>query len=58
MDPIIRAFLDSVTGGLRAKGELFGELQRDVADRFGLVDPVDRREILDCLDALLADDLA
>jgi aminoglycoside 6-adenylyltransferase len=43
---------------LRAKGELFGELEHDVAQRFGLVELVDRGEILRRLDALLADDLA
>jgi aminoglycoside 6-adenylyltransferase len=43
---------------LRAKGELFGELESDVARRFGLVQPIDRREILRRLDGLLADDLA
>jgi aminoglycoside 6-adenylyltransferase len=43
---------------LRAKGELFEELERDVAQRFGLVGPVDPAEILRRLDALLADDLA
>jgi aminoglycoside 6-adenylyltransferase len=43
---------------LRAKGELFGELERDVAQRFGLVEPVDRREVFSRLDALLAHDLA
>jgi aminoglycoside 6-adenylyltransferase len=42
----------------RAKGELFGELERDVAQRFGLVEPVDRGEILRSLGALLAHDLA
>ncbi len=43
---------------LRAKGELFGELERDVAQRFVLVEPLDRAEILRRLDRLLADDLA
>jgi aminoglycoside 6-adenylyltransferase len=43
---------------LRAKGELFGELEGDVAQRFGLVEPVDRGEIFRRLDALLAHDLA
>jgi aminoglycoside 6-adenylyltransferase len=43
---------------LRAKGELFGGLEREVAQRFGLVEPVDRVEALRRLDALLADDLA
>jgi aminoglycoside 6-adenylyltransferase len=43
---------------LRAKGALFGELERDVIQRFGLVEPVDRREILRRLKALLAHDLA
>jgi aminoglycoside 6-adenylyltransferase len=43
---------------LRAKGELFGELEHDVAQRFGLVEPVDRGEILRRLDVLLAHDLA
>jgi aminoglycoside 6-adenylyltransferase len=43
---------------LRAKGELFGELEGDVAQRFGLVEPVDRGGIFRRLDALLAHDLA
>jgi aminoglycoside 6-adenylyltransferase len=43
---------------LRAKGELFGELERGVAQRFGLVGPVDPAEILRRLDALLAHDVA
>ena len=43
---------------LRAKGELFGELEHDVAQRFALIEPVDRGEILRRLDELLADDLA
>jgi aminoglycoside 6-adenylyltransferase len=43
---------------LRAKGELFGELEHDVAQRFGLVELVDRGEILRRLDVLLVDDLA
>lgn len=42
----------------RAKGELFGELERDVAQRFVLVEPVDRPEILRRLDTMLAHDLA
>jgi aminoglycoside 6-adenylyltransferase len=43
---------------LRAKGELFGELERGVAQRFGLVEPVDPAEVLRRLGALLAHDLA
>jgi aminoglycoside 6-adenylyltransferase len=43
---------------LRAKGEFFGGLEHDVVQRFGLVQPVDRGEILRRLDALLADELA
>jgi len=43
---------------LRAKGELFAELERDAAQRFGLVEPVDPAEVLRRLDALLAHDLA
>jgi aminoglycoside 6-adenylyltransferase len=39
---------------LRAKGELFGRLERDVARRFDLVEPVDQGEILRRLGALLA----
>jgi aminoglycoside 6-adenylyltransferase len=39
---------------LRAKGDLFGQLERDVAQRFNLVEPVDRSEIFSRLDALLA----
>jgi aminoglycoside 6-adenylyltransferase len=44
--------------GLRAKGELFGELAHDVAQRFRLVEPVDRSEILRRMDELLPDELA
>jgi aminoglycoside 6-adenylyltransferase len=43
---------------LRAKGELFGDLEYGVAQRFGLAEPVDGAEILRRLDTLLADDLA
>jgi hypothetical protein len=43
---------------LRAKGELYGALEDDVAQGFGLAEPVDRGEILGRLDALLANDLA
>jgi aminoglycoside 6-adenylyltransferase len=43
---------------LRVKGELFGALEHDVAQRFGLVEPVDRGEILRRLDELLTDELA
>jgi aminoglycoside 6-adenylyltransferase len=42
---------------LRAKGELFGDLEHDAAQRFRLVEPVDRGEILRRLDELLADEL-
>jgi aminoglycoside 6-adenylyltransferase len=45
---------DDIGRALRAKGELFGELERDVARRFRLVEPVDRKEILRRLDELLA----
>jgi aminoglycoside 6-adenylyltransferase len=44
--------------GLRAKGEVFGELEHDVAQRFRLVEPVDRSEILRRMDELLPDELA
>jgi aminoglycoside 6-adenylyltransferase len=43
---------------LCAKGELFGQLEHDVAQRFGLAERVDRPEILRRLDALMTDDLA
>jgi aminoglycoside 6-adenylyltransferase len=45
---------DDVAGVLRAKGELFGELEHDVAERFALTEPVDREEVLRRLEALLA----
>jgi aminoglycoside 6-adenylyltransferase len=38
---------------LRATGELFARLQREVAERFGLEQPVDESEILRRLDALV-----
>jgi aminoglycoside 6-adenylyltransferase len=47
-----------ISRALRAKGELFAELERDVAQRFGLVEPVDPAEVLRRLDTLLADDVA
>jgi aminoglycoside 6-adenylyltransferase len=43
-----------VARALRAKGELFGELETQVAQRFALAEPVDRAEILRRLDELLA----
>jgi aminoglycoside 6-adenylyltransferase len=49
---------EDIGRALRATGELFGELEHDVAQRFGLVEPVDRAEIFRRLDALLANDLA
>jgi hypothetical protein len=49
---------EDIGRALRAKGEILGELERDVAKRFGLVEPVDRGEILRRLDGLLAHDLA
>jgi aminoglycoside 6-adenylyltransferase len=49
---------DDIGRALRAKGELFGQLEHGVAQRFGLVEPVDRGEILRRLDELLADDMA
>jgi aminoglycoside 6-adenylyltransferase len=49
---------EDIGRALRAKGELFGGLEHDVVERFGLVQAVDRGEILRRLDALLADDLA
>jgi aminoglycoside 6-adenylyltransferase len=45
---------DDVARALRNKGELFGELEQEVAQRFGLTEPVDRDEALRRLDALLA----
>jgi aminoglycoside 6-adenylyltransferase len=38
---------------LRAKALLFGELEQDVAERFGLVVPVDRSELIRRIDAVL-----
>jgi aminoglycoside 6-adenylyltransferase len=49
---------EDIGRALRAKGELFGQLEHGVAQCFGLVVPVDRGEILRCLDGLLADDVA
>jgi aminoglycoside 6-adenylyltransferase len=43
-----------VARALRAKGELFGGLEHEVAGRFDLAEPVDRAEILQRLDSLLA----
>jgi aminoglycoside 6-adenylyltransferase len=48
---------EDIGRALHAKGELFGELEHDVAQRFRLVEPVDRGEILGRLDELLADDM-
>jgi aminoglycoside 6-adenylyltransferase len=42
-----------IARALRAKGELFGRLEEDVAQRFHLVEPVDRSEVMSRLDALL-----
>jgi aminoglycoside 6-adenylyltransferase len=49
---------EDIGRALRAKGELFGELEGDVAQRFGLVELVDRGEILRRLNVVLAVDLA
>jgi aminoglycoside 6-adenylyltransferase len=43
-----------VARALRAKGELFGQLEDDIVQRFHLVHAVDRSEVLRRLDALLA----
>jgi aminoglycoside 6-adenylyltransferase len=43
-----------IARALRAKGELFGQLEHDVVQRFRLVDTVDRSEVLRRLDALLS----
>jgi aminoglycoside 6-adenylyltransferase len=43
-----------IARALRAKGELFGQLEHDVVQRFHLVDTVDRSEVLRRLDALLS----
>ena len=45
---------EDVARALRAKGELFGVVEREVAERFALTEPVDREEVLRRLDALLA----
>jgi aminoglycoside 6-adenylyltransferase len=49
---------EDIGRALHAKGKLFGELEHEVARRFRLVEPVDRKEILRRLDELLANDLA
>lgn len=43
-----------IARALRAKAELFGELEDDVVHRFHLVDAVDRNEVMRRLDELLA----
>lgn len=43
---------------MHAQSRAFGELEQDIAQRFGLVDAVDRDEILRGLEGLPADDLA
>jgi aminoglycoside 6-adenylyltransferase len=45
---------DDIARALRAKGELFGELEHELAQRFGLDEPVDRGEVLRRLEALLS----
>jgi aminoglycoside 6-adenylyltransferase len=42
-----------IARALRAKGELFGQLERDIVRRFELVDTVDRSEVMRRLDTLL-----
>ena len=42
-----------IARALRAKGELFGQLEDDVVQRFRLVEPVDRNEVMRRLDGLL-----
>lgn len=42
-----------IARALRAKGELFGQLEDDVVQRFRLVEPVDRSEVMRRLDGLL-----
>jgi aminoglycoside 6-adenylyltransferase len=44
---------EDVARALRATGKLFGRLEDEVADRFGLVRSVDRDEVFRRLDALL-----
>jgi aminoglycoside 6-adenylyltransferase len=43
-----------IARALRAKCELFGQLEKDVVQRFHLVDAVDRSEVMRRIDALLA----
>jgi hypothetical protein len=45
--------VEDVARALRATGELFGRLEDDVAQRFGLTAGVDRDEVLRRLDALV-----
>jgi aminoglycoside 6-adenylyltransferase len=42
-----------IARALRAKCELFGQLEEVVTERFHLVEPVDRSEVMRRLDALL-----
>lgn len=43
-----------IARALRAKALIFGELEDDVVEQFGLLEPVDRGEIIRRLDALIA----